>query len=342
VDRRSRAKDHDDRYGFNMGNHGNGHDAEARAEHEAFERCLEFVRDRMVHDEAGIYGPRSLTWEIMREPCALLAAPSAVLLQLAHPAIADGVSRYSSFATDYAGRAKRTFTTMYDLVFGSKEQAFRAARGLHAMHSRIRGVVSEPGSPWDGKAYRANDQNLLRWVAVTLPVCVNEVFHTTVRPLSRGDRERLYLEQRVGAAIVGVLPETMPTTLGDFEAWYAATVRGPELHVGPKALALFEALQAGKRRLWLRALSAAFLPPNVRDGYGLSWGKVERATFVAIVRTVRAANGILPRELRATLAFHQGMSRIANASGANVSVLSRAAAALGQRFAVPSALSRSR
>ena len=330
----------DARYGFIMGNQRNGHDAEAHAEHEAFERCLEFVRDRMVHDEAGIYGPRSLTWEIMREPCALLAAPSAVLLQLAHPAI-DGVSRYSSFATDYAGRAKRTFTTMYDLVFGSKEQAFHASRGLHAMHSRIRGVVSEPGSPWDERAYRANDQNLLRWVAVTLPVCVNEVFHTTVRPLSRADRERLYLEQLIGAAIVGVLPETMPATLGEFEAWYAATVRGPELHVGPKARALFEALQAGKRRLWLRTLSAAFLPPNVRDGYGLAWGKVERATFVAIVRTVRAANGILPRELRATLAFHQGMSRVANATCANVSTISRVAAALGKRFAIPSALSRS-
>ena len=293
----------------------------------------------MPSDAEGIYGPRSISWDIMREPCVLLAAPSAVLLQLAHPAIADGVSRYSSFATDYAGRARRTFTTMYDLVFGGKEYAFRAANGLHAMHVRVRGEVSEPGSSWHGRAYRANDQELLRWVSVTLPVCVNEVFHAAVRPLPRDERERLYAEQKVGAAIVGVLPETMPKTLADFEVWYAAMTNGPDLHVGPKALALFDALQAGRRSLWLRTLSAAFLPPRIREGYGLSWGRRERAAFFAITRGLRLGNAVVPRALRSTFAFHQASLRVADAEGVTPSPVAVAVSALGRRVAIPTGLS---
>ena len=313
---------------------------EAASELAAFDRCMAHVRERASGHVEGIHGPSSLTWEIMREPVALLGAPSAVLLQLAHPAICDGVSRYSNFATDYMGRARRTFTTMYDLIFGSMDLAFKAARGLHAMHVRIRGTVDEPGSPWHGRAYRANEQPLLRWVAVTLPVCVNAIFEQTVRPLSPEERERLYEEQRLGSALVGVLPETMPPTLAAFDAWYAEALLGPDLFVGDKARALLRALEGGRENLGMRALSAAFLPPRLREGYGLAWGRKERAAFSAMMRLLRSANRVTPRALRATVAWHQANERLAEATGRRPATLDRAMGALARHMAIPTGMSR--
>lgn len=312
--------------------------AEAAGDREAFERCLAYVRERSANETAGIYGPASITWEIMREPCVLLAAPSAVLLQLAHPAICDGVSRYSSFTKDYAGRARRTFTTMYDLVFGSVTAATKVSHTLFAMHGRIRGTVDEPGSPWHGRSYRANEQELLRWVAVTLPVCVNQVFDRAVRPLDRADRERLYAEQKVGAAAVGVLPEVMPATLATFEDWYLRASSPEHLHVGDKARALFAALQAGRKSLVLRTLSAAFLPPHVREGYGLPFGAREKAVLAGVLGGLRAGNRVLPRGLRSVLAFHQGTLRVAEDRGATAPLSSRLADALTRVAPLPTTL----
>jgi len=312
---------------------------EAAGDREAFERCQRYVRERCPDEARGLYGPGSITWEVMREPCVLLAAPSAVLLQLAHPAICDGVSRYSSFAKDYAGRARRTFTTMYDLVFGSLPTALAASHGLFRMHARIRGVVDEPGSPWHGRAYRANDQELLRWVAVTLPVCVNQVFHRAVRRLGRGDRERLYEEQIVGAAAVGVLPETMPATREAFDAWYPLATSPEHLHVGDKARALFAALQAGRRSLVLRTLSAAFLPVHVREGYGLPFGRREEAVLGALLGGISVGNQAVPRTLRSVLAFHQATRRVARERGVRPPLASWLADTLTQIAPVPTALS---
>jgi len=307
-----------------------------------FERCLDFVRARAAGEAEGVYGPGSLTWEIMSEPLMLLAAPSAVLLQLAHPAICHGVSRYSSFATDYLGRARRTFTTMYDLVFGPLSTALRATRGLHAMHTRVAGVVDEPGSPWEGRAYRANEQPLLRWVAVTLPVCVNALFERSVRPLSPGERARLYEEQRLGAALVGVLPETMPPDLEAFHAWYEATLDGPDLHVGDTARRLLRVLEGGRTSPALRTLSAAYLSPRLREGYGLPWGPAEERRFDRMTRAFRLAGRLTPHGLRATVAWHEAEARVARARGVPARPLDRAVTALAQRVQLPTGLSGGR
>lgn len=314
-------------------------------ERAAFERCVRYVRERATSEAHGIYGPGSVTWEIMREPCVVLAAPSAVLLQLAHPAIADGVARYSTFARDYAGRARRTLSTMYDLVFGSLEVALARSHELFAMHARVRGTIDEPGAPSHGRPYRANDQELLRWVAVTLPVCVNQVFERTVRRLGSGDRARLYEEQKVGAAAVGVLPETMPRTVADFERWYAEASSAQNLHVGAKARALLGALErgtadGGPARVVLRALSSAFLPSHVRDGYGLSFGRRERIVLATIFAALRRGNDVVPRGLRSVLAFHQGTRRVARSRHAGGPLVSRIGDALARATAAPTTLSR--
>jgi uncharacterized protein (DUF2236 family) len=52
----------------------------------------------------GYYGPDSTTWKIVSEAVLTLAGTRAVLMQLAHPLVAMGVSVHSSYMTDPLGK----------------------------------------------------------------------------------------------------------------------------------------------------------------------------------------------------------------------------------------------
>ena len=74
----------------------------------SLDECLEWVRSHMVTRTAGYYGPRSAMWLIMRENMVPLGAISAVLLQVAHPAIAAAGTHSSRVRSDFNGRTRRT------------------------------------------------------------------------------------------------------------------------------------------------------------------------------------------------------------------------------------------
>src|SRR4051794_13960545 len=53
------------------------------------------LRDR--DPEAGLFGPGSVTWRLVREPLLLIGGGRALLMQLAHPLVAQGVVEHSDF-----------------------------------------------------------------------------------------------------------------------------------------------------------------------------------------------------------------------------------------------------
>src|SRR5262249_49790390 len=58
---------------------------------ERLERELKLVRGAAAGSLAGVFGPRSITWQVDREAAIFLGAGRALLLQLAHPWIAAAV-----------------------------------------------------------------------------------------------------------------------------------------------------------------------------------------------------------------------------------------------------------
>jgi uncharacterized protein (DUF2236 family) len=107
----------------------------------------------------GFYGPDSMMWHINREAVLLGAGPTALLLQIAHPSVAQGVAEHSDFESRPFDRLHGTIRTTMDLVFGDARTAEKAVRRLNGVHATVRG---------DG--YRALDPALLLWVQVTLLV----------------------------------------------------------------------------------------------------------------------------------------------------------------------------
>jgi uncharacterized protein (DUF2236 family) len=180
-------------------------EATRRLDTEVFHRNLEEVRRRAVGPVEGLYGPQSLIWETLREAAVLAGGGRALLLQIAHPAVAAGVHQHSNFLQDPLGRARRTFSTMYQIAFGDLESALTSARRIHALHDRVRGPLS--GGP--GR-YRANDPALLFWVMTTLIDSALQIFEAVIRPLSREEKRRGYEEVKTIGLVMGIPLEATP------------------------------------------------------------------------------------------------------------------------------------
>jgi uncharacterized protein (DUF2236 family) len=65
---------------------------------------------------------RSIGWKLQREIVLLLAWGPAILLQLAHPLVAQGIADHSAFRTQRHGRLRRLYGTidaMLQISFGT-------------------------------------------------------------------------------------------------------------------------------------------------------------------------------------------------------------------------------
>src|SRR6516165_9181748 len=133
------------------------------------ERKLALLQDAAAGDCAGVFGPRSMMWQIDREAAIFLGAGRALLLQLAHPWIAAAIEQHSDTFANPIGRFHRTFGTVFTMVFGTLAQSLEAARRLHHRHASITGTLRSAAGPFPaGSFYCANEASALRWVHATL------------------------------------------------------------------------------------------------------------------------------------------------------------------------------
>ena len=87
-----------------------------------------------------MFGPGSEAWRLDREAMLLLGAgPRALLLQLAHPAVAAGVDEHSDFRADPWRRLDGTLRSYLRIIYGSTSAARGEIRRLNALHRGIRG-----------------------------------------------------------------------------------------------------------------------------------------------------------------------------------------------------------
>src|SRR3954470_11801640 len=108
--------------------------------------------------QAGIFGPKSMSWRINRESALFLGAARAALLQLAHPWVATALEEHSTLMERPIARFHSTFRIVFAMVFGSLPQAVAAARHLYQVHTYIRGEMAEDAGVWRrGSAYEANE-----------------------------------------------------------------------------------------------------------------------------------------------------------------------------------------
>jgi uncharacterized protein (DUF2236 family) len=282
------------------------------------ERCLDRVRAQVRDSHEGLYGPGSTTWNVGREGGLMLAGGAASLMQLAHPFVAQGIADHSATREDTLGRFLRTFDNVYAMIFGTLDKAVASARRVHSIHGRVTGVIEEAacGLP-AGTTYAANDQGALLWVHATLIANAVRAHELILRPLAPDERETYYEESKRFALLFGLSEEVVPADWAAFERYYedmlASGRIAPTRAAHDMAAFLLEpphpAIDSVWR--WYAVMTAALLPPSLREGFGLRFDERERRLFESSIRALRHIYPRLPVRLRFVPAYVEAERRIA-------------------------------
>lgn len=285
------------------------------------EASLDELRRAVTDPQAGFFGPDSVAWQILRESVLMVSGGRALLLQIAHPFVAQAVEQHSSMFANPWGRLGRTMTMVHTLMFGDLDSALATARRVHAIHHGVRGTLGEErlGSFAARSPYAANDPDALLWVLATLVDSAVSTFERFVRPLSRSELERYWTEVRVFARLFAIPERILPEGWDAFAA-YNARMTG-ELRVGRAARELERYILGDRSALpppiaaWYRAFTAGLLPPPVRAQFGYPFGRREELSFAASVRGIRRARRLVPAKVRYLPAYTDADRRVRGVDG---------------------------
>lgn len=242
----------------------------------------------------GILGPRSVAWRLGGDLAIFLGGGRASLLQLAHPMVAHAIDHHSKTRTDVVGRFQRTFRNVFAMVFGELDDALRAARRVHAIHSRIEGTFPDAVGGWPaGTRYHANDADALRWVHATLVNTTIVVRELLEGPMPPAIADRYIVEMHRFARLFGIPHSMLSRTHAEHSAYMRAMVASDRICVSASAREMGQFLfgrQAGRPQPPMgrlaEAMSASLLPPALVEAFELRPAPRLVATAVAMFRTI--------------------------------------------------------
>lgn len=240
----------------------------------------------------GLFSDEDVIRQIDREPLLLLGGWRALLMQLAHPAVAAAVAAHSSFERDPLGRLRHTVIASSMIVFGTVAQARETVETLQAVHEPVRG----PG-------YHASDPELILWVHATLvdtALCVHSQFF---RPVPRERVEDYYVQSMTVAEVLGVPRDLQPANFEAFSGYMRHMVHTLEVTetarlLGRRVLHPDVCVAAEPGFELARQLTSGLLPPRLRREYGLDWGWSRQLALRVMAMGSRAVVPRLPRAVR--------------------------------------------
>ena len=281
-------------------------------------------RELPIHDTApdpGLFGPGSVTWRVMAESRLMLGAGRALLLQAAHPLVAEGAIEHSSYAVDPFGRFERTVEWVTVTCFGTTAEARRAARQVNRLHAAVEGELRRGhGTPAvrPRTRYSGHDPELLRWVHATFVDTMLVTHDAFVGGLSAADADTFVREWRAVAALMGVPAGLAFDNRAELAAHIAAETgaRG-RARPGAGSRRVAETIlrppvgSAAARPFWATVTFATvgLLPTTLREGYGIAWGPAHRAAHAAMAAGLRSGGFALPRRLRVSPVHDRALAR---------------------------------
>jgi uncharacterized protein (DUF2236 family) len=271
---------------------------------ESVERHRATVRARLRESGQVRAGEGSISWQVNREVIAVAGWGRAILLQLAHPAVAAGVHNHSSFNRSLRsslGRLHSTVDAMLAITFGDTERMISAAAGINAIHDRVNGRIDDRG----GGSYSAHDPDLQRWVHATLLESMPLIYGLLVRPLTPDERDRYCVETAIMEPLLGMPAGSLPRSSAELDAYVTEMLSSGQLVVSDTSRRLARAVLYPPhwRLAWpafraMQLLTIGTLPPPIRDAYGFKWREPDARAFARWTSVLRTAIWLLPRFAR--------------------------------------------
>ena len=250
-----------------------------------------------------------IAWRIHRERVLLAGWGRAILLQIAHPMVAQGVADHSAFTMEPWGwlrRLDRTLRSMLALTFGSPVEAAAAAARINGIHDRVHGRLGQAagGSP-AGAAYSAHDPALLTWVHATLVDSFLLAYRLFVGPLDRAAGDRYCAEAAGIEPMLGIPAGRLPRSEAGLREYLDAMLASGAIEVTDTARRLSREIltppmpRALRPAFWVANLPAVgLLPPQIRAAYGLPWSQRRARALHVLAAVSRRALPLAPRVLR--------------------------------------------
>jgi uncharacterized protein (DUF2236 family) len=276
----------------------------------ALERHRAAVRARLLRSDHVRAGPDSITWKINREVIVVAGWGRAILLQLAHPAIAAGVHGHSSFRGSLRSSFRRLHSTvgaMLSLTFGDTEQMVSAAAGINTIHDRVRGRVPpsrglrRTRSEGTDETYSAHDPDLQRWVHATLLESIPLTYEMLVGPLTALERNRYCSEAAIMEPLLGMPAGWLPRDSSQLDTYMREMLAGGRIAVTDTSRALARAVLYPPQwyLAWpvfraMQRITIGSLPPSIRRAYGFEWRARDVRAFARWTALLRTSLRLLP------------------------------------------------
>ncbi|MGH7773223.1 MAG: oxygenase MpaB family protein [Candidatus Binatia bacterium] len=239
-----------------------------------------------------------------REMILLLGGGRALLMQIAHPKIAEGVADHSRFRKDPIGRLYETMNTMWSIVFDEIPEAEASLQRIKQIHRRVQGVIKQGDVLRAGIPYDAQDPDLLLWVHATLVDSAMVTYELFVGPLSVQDKRQYYDETKKLALLFEVPEAKTPASLEAFNDYMSEMIGSDAISVGSAARAIAKEILTPRPLLLklggpLSALiTVGLLPPKLRREYGLTWNKGKERVLQLVAASIRTLLPFVPPVLR--------------------------------------------
>src|SRR5579875_1550467 len=251
-------------------------------------------------EDHGLFGPGSVTWQIMGEPVMWVAGVRALYLQALHPRTMRAVWQNGVFTDpDQAwGRFLRTSRFVQTRHYGSLAEVEEAGRRVRKIHASLTGT--DP----DGTTFRLDEPDLLLWVHCGEIGSYVDVARRSGMGVSARELDMFVDEQRRSAAVVGLDPAGVPGSVAELDAYFTA-IR-PKLYAceeAKRALLMTyspAALPADLLKLAvppINVLGFAALPRWARRMYGLPGSPLTDMAATAALRAARRATTGVPGRL---------------------------------------------
>jgi uncharacterized protein (DUF2236 family) len=250
-----------------------------------------------------------MTWRLHAEMVLLAGWGRAILLQLAHPLIAEGVAAHSGFLTEGWGRLRRlsrTLSAMLTLTFGTEEETAVVARAINGIHDRVHGELPAARGAFPAHTpYSAHDPALLAWVHASLIDSQLMTYERFVAPLSIAERDRYCEETSEIEGLVGIPRGQLPRSARELGAYMDGMLSGDQLCVTDTARSLGypivnpPAFVIGWPVIALARLpTVGFLPLAIRAGYGFPWSDRRARALGTLTGISRRLLPLMPSLLR--------------------------------------------
>lgn len=234
------------------------------------------------------------------EPIFLLGGQYAILLQFAHPGLAQGSLEHSDFGSRILNRLKTTTRFLTAAVFGTDEEKAAIMGVIHRKHATVTGGGGDEGF----EKYFADNPELHKWTAATLFMSLLVVHKAIFGDIGREKEEQLFYESAIYATSLRMPPEIWPATLDDFYIYWNNNIA--TLPITPWAKTLCHQLMYPKYiplPLQLlsplnRLLTFHWLPERIRNGYGFPETRARRWAYQVAIWGIKWSYRAIPGRWR--------------------------------------------